>query len=107
MELTYVRIIRVRSTVLRTRSGRLSKSKAVPIPNGAWIEGTLIKPIRVGHEFAVRCTFFNGAGCLCGRVYTSSRVILIRRDYVFSENVQYKVMKVPEFDSERSLRAWD
>ena len=78
-----------------------------PIPDGAWIEGTLIKPIRLGRQFRVKCSFFNGKGCLCGRIYASSKVLLIRRDHVFTENVEYKVMRVPKFDAEASLRVWE
>lgn len=106
--LSYVRIIRIRASSIAGSFRRGLSSKAVePIPNGSWIEGTLIRPIRIGSEFRVRCVFFNGKACLCGRVYKSSAVVCIRGDQIFTRHVVYKVMRVPRFDPEGSLRAWE
>ena len=106
--LSYVRIIRIRATTVvgGPRKGRPSKA-AQPIPNGSWIEGTLIKPIHIGKEFRVRCVFFDGKACLCGRLYQSSCVISIHGDQVITRQVVYKVMRVPRFDPQGSLRAWE
>jgi hypothetical protein len=104
----YIRIIRVRGNASSGNSnrGRLAKKPVQPIPNGAWLEGHLTKPIRVGQPFQVECTCFNGKICVCGRVYRSSAVILIRGGYVFTEEMEYKVLRVPRFDPVKSLRAW-
>jgi hypothetical protein len=52
------------------------------------------------------CTCFNGTICVCGRIYKSSAVVLIRGDYVFTKDEQYQVLRVPRFDRVKSLRAW-
>ncbi len=77
-----------------------------PIPDGAWLEGELIKPIRVGRQFSLRCTCYCGKISICRRVYRSSAVVAIRGDQVITLYVRYKVLRVPRFDPDRSLRAW-
>jgi len=104
----YVRIVRVCSTAAAgsSKRGRLIGKPVDPIANGAWIEGTVIKPICLGKEFQVYCTCYNGKICIQGRVYKSSEVVLIRGDKVFTQDVEYKVLRVPRFDPVKSLRAW-
>jgi hypothetical protein len=56
-------------------------------------------------SFQVKCTCLDGKICVCGLVYVSTAVILIRGDYVFTQNQQFKVLRVPRFDPVKSLRA--
>jgi hypothetical protein len=97
----YVRIIRVRS---RRDARETAPTRGEP-HDGSWIEGTLITPIRVGSSFRVKCIFFNGQ--VCRRTYQGSSVVAIKGDRVTTARVEYKVLKVPKFDPDRSLRAWE
>jgi hypothetical protein len=76
-----------------------------PIRNGDWIEGRLKRPIKVGRPFELRCVFFNGG--MCQKTYLSSEVVTIMSDQVRTRYVVYKVLRVPRFDSAKSLRAWE
>jgi hypothetical protein len=95
---TYVRVILIRSI------GRPSKPRQQALGDGAWIEGDLIKTVRLGETFRIRCVFANGR--LCKRTYASSTIISIKDDIVTTRQMQYMFLRVPRFDPTKSLRAW-
>jgi hypothetical protein len=95
---TYVRVILVRSMVFPP------PRRQQALGDGAWIEGDLITPVRIGENFRIRCVFANGR--LCKRTYASSTVVSIEGDVVTTYQMQYKVLRVPRFDPVKSLRAW-
>jgi hypothetical protein len=97
----YARIIRVR---FRRDAGETAPKRGEP-HDGSWIEGTLTTPIRVGCTFRIKCVFFNGQ--ICRRTYQGSSVVAIKGDLVTTTRAEYKVLKVPKFDPDRSLRAWE
>jgi hypothetical protein len=104
--LRYVRIIRMGSMVVEGEpKHRRSKKTLEPLRDGDWIEGVLIKPIRIGEGFRVRTLFHNGQ--LCHRLYQSSTVVSIQWDQVLTFEVRYKVMRVPAFDPNRPLKLRD
>jgi hypothetical protein len=104
---TYVRVLRLRSSGCGKPSRAITEGgvERVPIRNGDWIEGRLVRPIKVRRPFEVRCVFFNGE--LCEKTYLSTDVVTVMSDVVRTQYVVYKFMRVPRFDSVRSLRAWD
>jgi hypothetical protein len=104
---TYVRILRLRSSGCGKAPRLITESgvQFVPIQNGDWIEGRLVRPIRIGKPIEMRCLFYNGE--LCNRTYVSSKVETITSDLVRTAFVVYKVLRVPKFDSKKSLRAWE
>jgi hypothetical protein len=103
---TYVRIIRLGSMVAEGGpKPRLKWKQLEPLRVGDWIEGKLIKAIRVGDDFRLRALFHNGQ--LCRRSYLSSPVVAIQQDQVLTYEVRYKVLRVPKFDPKRSLKSWD
>lgn len=53
----------------------------------------------------VRYPGFNGE--LCQKTYVSSEIVTIMSDQVRTRYVVYKILRVPRFDSARSLRAWE
>jgi hypothetical protein len=96
---TYVRVILIRAI------GTSLPKRQQALGDGAWIEGDLIKPVRVGETFQIRCILDNGR--LCKRTYAGSTVISIKEDIVTTRQMQYMFLRVPRFNSEGSLRAWD
>jgi hypothetical protein len=95
----YVRVILIRSI------GRSLPKRQQALGDGAWIEGDLIKAVRLGDTFRIRCVFANAR--LCKRTYASSAVISIKEDIVTTGQMQYMFLRVPRFNSEGSLRAWE
>jgi len=96
---TYVRIIIVGCVI------QPPPPRCQALANGAWLEGTLTKRVRIGDAFHLRCVLMNGR--LCKRVYQSSTVVSIKGDTVVTEQMRYKVLRVPKFNPEQSLRAWE
>lgn len=90
----YVRIIIVRRAV----HPRPSRQQA--LADGAWLEGTLTNPVKIGDVFRLRCVLLNGRASR--RVYQSSPVVLINGDEVTTEQLEYKILRVPTFNPERS-----
>jgi hypothetical protein len=70
-----------------------------------WIEGMLIKPIRIGDGIQVRILIYNGQ--LCRRLYLTSAVVAIQADQVLTSQVRYKFLRVPVFDPLKSLKSWE
>lgn len=103
--LRYVRIIRMGSMVVPGGARRRGRRNELAIRDGDWIEGELTRPIRIGEGFRLRVLIINGQ--LCRRVYMSSRVVATQGDQVLTCEVRYKFLRVPAFDPDRSLRAWD
>ena len=78
--LRYVRIIRMGSMVEPGAKRRSRWKELEALRDGDWIEGTLIKPIRIGEGFQVRTFIHNGQ--LCRRGYLTSEVVAIQGDQV-------------------------
>jgi len=103
--LRYVRIIRMGSMV-EPGAKRKSKWKELEaLRDRDWIEGMLIKPIRIGDGIQVRILICNGQ--LCRRLYLTSAVVAIQADQVLTTQVRYKFLRVPVFDPLKSLKSWD
>ena len=103
--LHYVRIIR-RGSMVEPGAKRRSRWKEIEaLSDGDWLEGTLIKPIRIGEGFRVRVLILHGQ--FCRRHYMTSAVVAIQADQVLTSQVRYKFLRVPAFDPDRSLQAWD
>ena len=104
--LRYVRIIRMGSMVEPEGARRRGRRKELEaMRDGDWIEGELTRPIRIGDGFRLRVLIINGQ--LCRRLYMTSAVVAIQGDQVLTCEVRYKFLRVPAFDPDRSLRAWD
>ena len=103
--LRYVRIIRMGSMVEPGAKRRSRWKELEALRDGDWIEGTLIKPIRIGEGFQVRTFIHNGQ--LCRRGYLTSEVVAIQGDQVLTSQVRYKFLRVPVFDPLKSLQSWD
>jgi hypothetical protein len=103
--LRYVRIIRMGSMVEPGAKRRSRWKELEALRDGDWLEGTLIKPIRIGHGIELRTLLCNGQ--LCRRLYLTSAVVAIQADQVLTSQVRYKFLRVPVFDPLRSLKSWD
>jgi hypothetical protein len=108
MNIDYIRLIRTRPRAVSGSSGKGRPTVKLfrPVPDGFWVEGHLTKPIQIGQAFEVECTCYQGKICICGRIFTTTEVISIYGDSVFTLDSQYKVLRVPRFDPLGSLRAW-
>ena len=105
--LRYVRIIRMGSMVEPGAKRRSRWKELEALRDGDWIEGTLIKPIRIGDGIQVRILIFNGQLCRRRRLYLTSEVVAIQGDQVLTSQVRYKFLRVPVFDPLKSLKSWD
>jgi hypothetical protein len=103
--LRYVRIIRMGSMVEPGAKGRSRWTEREALRDGDWIEGTLIKPVRIGDGLQVRILIYNSQ--LCRRLYLTSDVVAIQGDQVLTTQVRYKFLRVPVFDPLKSLKSWD
>jgi hypothetical protein len=103
---TYVRIIRV-STLVSLESSPSNQEgntkRRNQVCDGAWLEG-ILSPVRIGQPFRLRCLLLNGK--IFRRLNESSIVVSVRGDLVTTRRVVYKILKVPPFDPDQSLRAW-
>jgi hypothetical protein len=103
--LRYVRIIRMGSMVEPGAKRRSRWKELEALRDGDWLEGMLIKPIRIGDGIQVRVLIYNGQ--LCRRLYLTSAVVAIQADQVLTSQVRYKFLRVPVFDPLKSLKSWE
>jgi hypothetical protein len=102
----YVRIIPLVSTA-NAVPGFTDKKPKPPPPylTGHWLEGFLAEDIALTGQICFDRHLRNGKEV--GGSWRSSPICIVKGDQIFCQRAIYRIMKVPAFDPERSLQAWD
>ena len=103
---TYVRLLRL---VLTPDSvpGFSDQEPIPPLPAmpGCWLEGYL------GEDIALTGQLYFEKHIRTGKevrgVFRSSPICLVRGNEIFTQMAAYRLLKVPHFDPDQSLRVWD
>ena len=103
---TYVRLLRL---VLTPDSvpGFSDQEPIPPLPAmpGCWLEGYLGEDIALTGQLYFKKHILNGKEVR--GVFRSSPICLVRGNEIITQMGAYRLLKVPPFDPDRSLRAWD
>jgi hypothetical protein len=104
---TYIRLIPLVCTpdAVPGFSDRVPK----PLPPyrvGHWLEGYLEEDIGLTGQICFGSHLRNGKDVV-RETWRSSPICLVMGDQVFCQRAIYRLLKVPPFDADRSLQAWD
>ena len=103
---TYVRVIPLVSTPDAV-PGFTDKTPKPPPPYrvGHWLEGYLMEDIGLTGQIFFGRHLWNGKEVR--ESWRSSPICLVVGDQIFCQRAIYRILKVPAFDPDRSLQAWD
>ncbi len=105
---TYVRVIQLALTAedvseIGNPKRNPTTRKPTTVQTG-WREGYLLEDIGRGHTIRLGRHIRDGKTiCDC---WCSSPICFIEGDRVITLRAQYRLLKVPPFDADRSLQAW-
>ena len=102
----YVRIIPLISTTDAVPGFTDRKPKPPPpYRMGHWLEGYLAEDIALTGQICFDRHIRNGKEVR--ESWRSSPICIVMGDQIFCQRAIYRIVKVPEFDPDRSLQAWD
>ena len=76
-----------------------------PYKVGHWLEGYLAEDIGLTSQICFGRHLLNGREIR--ESWRSSPICLVLGDQIFCQRAIYRLLKVPAFDPDRSLQAWD
>lgn len=103
---TYVRLLRLVFNADAV-AGLSDQEPKAPLPAmpGCWLEGYLGEDIALTGQLYFEKHILNGKEVR--GVFRSSPICLVRGNEIITQMGAYRLLKVPPFDPDRSLRAWD
>ena len=104
----YIRVIPLRTSpkpAIDFVNGEPKPRSTPPFLHGHYLEGYLAEDIVQSARIRFEPHHLRD-GQVVEEPWRSSRICCVMGDHVFCERAKYRMLKVPPFDAEQSLRAW-